>query len=150
MSTVFRATPADLTALVDLHQLVSGGHGPAPLTDLMHLCDRGLVLCAETDGQPCGLATGMIAAEELEIHMVVVHAAARRAGLGKLLLCALEAAAVSAGASRAFLEVRASNEGARALYTKAGYIVSRTRAGYYRDGEDAVLMHRHLETRCGD
>jgi ribosomal protein S18 acetylase RimI-like enzyme len=150
MSTVFRATPADLMALVDLHQLVSTGHGPEALTDLMHLCDRGLVLCAETDGQPCGLATGMVAAEELEIHMVVVHAAARRAGLGHQLLCALESAAISVGASGAFLEVRASNGAARALYTKAGYIVSRTRASYYRDGEDAILMHRHLETRCGD
>jgi ribosomal protein S18 acetylase RimI-like enzyme len=150
MSTIFRATRADLAGLVDLHQLVSAGHGPPPLTDLMHLCERGLVLCAKSDGQPCGLATGMVAAEELEIHMIVVHAAARRAGLGHQLLCALEEAAVSAGASGAFLEVRASNEGARALYTKAGYIVSRTRAGYYSDGEDAVLMHRHLETRCGD
>lgn len=150
MSTVTRAALTDLPALVAMHKLVSGGHGPDPLADLTHLLEKGLVLCAQTDGQPCGLATGMIAAEELEIHMIVVHAQTRRSGLGNRLLCALEAAACSAGASRAFLEVRASNEAARALYTKAGYIVSRTRAGYYRDGEDAVLMHRHLETRCGD
>jgi ribosomal-protein-alanine N-acetyltransferase len=41
---------------------------------------------------------------------------------------------------RVQLEVRASNQPARALYARAGFVVDGRRPRYYPDGEDAVLM----------
>ena len=76
--------------------------------------------------------------------------AARRKGLARRLVAALEARARDAGARVCFLEVRASNAAARALYSGLGYTVSGRRPTYYKDGEEAVLMRRDLqEPTCG-
>jgi ribosomal protein S18 acetylase RimI-like enzyme len=44
------------------------------------------------------------------------------------------------GASRAKLEVRASNEAAQALYRSFGFSAENVISGYYDDGEDAKLF----------
>jgi ribosomal-protein-alanine N-acetyltransferase len=57
---------------------------------------------------------------------------------------AVEAAA-AAGARRAFLEVRESNAGARAFYSKMGFVEAGRRKNYYREpAEDALLLSRTL------
>ena len=141
---------ADLPRLTGLVQLSSGSGGPDALEELRTMCRSGVVLCAWDGDAPVGLAMGRVAADELEIHSVAVHPEARRAGLGRRLVVALEQAGKDRGAAEVFLEVRASNTAARTLYARAGYTATGTRAAYYRDGEDAVLMHRALEERCGD
>ena len=144
MSTIRPAQQADLPALAALHRETLGAHGPDPEHDLADMAQRGLVLCAESNAGIVGLAVGMVAADELEIYAVVVSPPARRTGLGTRLLAALEQAALTAGATRAFLEVRQSNAAAQALYSRAGYTNSGVRPAYYRDGEDAVLMQQVL------
>ena len=49
----------------------------------------------------------------------------------------------SAGAS-AWLEVRASNVGAVALYEQLHFTERATRRKYYSDGEDAIVMCKEL------
>jgi ribosomal-protein-alanine N-acetyltransferase len=45
------------------------------------------------------------------------------------------------GAAHAFLEVRAGNTSALALYKKYGFVVAGVRPHYYKDNnEDAILM----------
>lgn len=44
-----------------------------------------------------------------------------------------------------FLEVRADNAGAIALYTQADFVEGERRKGYYKDGVDAILMSKDLE-----
>jgi len=46
-----------------------------------------------------------------------------------------------------FLEVRASNSKAIALYRKLGYRIIKRASGYYCDGEDAIVMGRILPIR---
>ena len=145
MTTIARAETADIAALAQLHLQIFGSHGPQPAQELSRMAERGIVLCARDPQGPVGLAVGMVAADELEVHTVAVAPQARRGGQGMRLLRALEEAAAQAGALQAFLEVRASNTAARALYLSAGYTVSGERAGYYHDGEDAVVMHRMLQ-----
>jgi ribosomal-protein-alanine N-acetyltransferase len=41
-----------------------------------------------------------------------------------------------------FLEVRVSNDKAKAIYEKYGFKVINVRKGYYADGEDAYVMRR--------
>jgi ribosomal-protein-alanine N-acetyltransferase len=81
--------------------------------------------------------------DELHINTVAVAAADRRQGLAITLLRQVIAEAVQAGASKATLEVRASNTAALALYERLGFHVAARRAGYYtRPEEDALILWR--------
>ena len=88
-----------------------------------------------------GFLIGRIAADEFEILNMAVSRAHRQSGIGsKLLESALEFSRI-AGSARAYLEVRASNEPAIALYARHGFTECGRRAQYYRDPvEDAVLL----------
>ncbi len=71
----------------------------------------------------------------------------RRCGLGSRLLDAVVAAARDHGKSAVWLEVRAGNAGALALYRRHGFETNGIRRNYYPDRagrEDAVLMSLSL------
>jgi len=100
---------------------------------------------AEQDRVIAGFLLGRIAADEFEILNMAVSRDLRRSGIGsKLLASALEFARV-AGAARAYLDVRASNQPAIALYVRHGFTECGRRVRYYRDPvEDALLLSLHL------
>lgn len=80
-----------------------------------------------------------VAAAEWEIENVAVAGPARRRGLGARLLGELLNRLRARGAEAVFLEVRASNQAARALYEKWAFVECGRRKAYYRDpGEDAL------------
>jgi ribosomal-protein-alanine N-acetyltransferase len=81
-----------------------------------------------------------IVADELHINTVAVDPAHRRLGLGAQLICQVMREAARRGATRATLEVRASNEPARRLYETLGFAVAATRAGYYTHPEEDALI----------
>jgi len=86
-------------------------------------------------------------ADELQIHNLAVREDLRRAGLGRRLLGLSLDLGRRRGARCAYLEVRASNAAAIALYTGAGFEVASIRRGYYEEPrEDALLMRRSLES----
>ena len=66
------------------------------------------------------------------------------AGRGRRLLEAALGLLESHGVGRVRLEVRPSNERARALYDSAGFSVLARHEHYYPDGEAALLMARSL------
>jgi ribosomal-protein-alanine N-acetyltransferase len=78
--------------------------------------------------------------DEAHISTIAAHPDWRGCGLGQWLMTVLMAAAQESGASRATLEVRASNETAQRLYAKLGYELAGRRRRYYRDGEDGLIM----------
>jgi ribosomal-protein-alanine N-acetyltransferase len=96
---------------------------------------------AEMEGRVVGILLGRVAADEFEILNLAVGKVHRRRGIAtKLVSEALEYSRIG-GAQQAYLEVRASNEGAIALYAKMGFRVCGRRPNYYRDPvEDAVLL----------
>lgn len=78
-----------------------------------------------------------------EAHVVIIgnRPSDRRKGIGELLLVAAIEAAIARGSRVLTLEVRASNEVARALYHKYGFREVGVRKRYYADNnEDAVIM----------
>jgi ribosomal-protein-alanine N-acetyltransferase len=79
--------------------------------------------------------------EEVRLMNLAVHESIRRRGVATALVSeALQAGAVQA-ATRAVLEVRASNHSAQALYRSMGFRHVSTRTKYYNNPvEDAVLM----------
>jgi ribosomal-protein-alanine N-acetyltransferase len=100
---------------------------------------RGWV--AEVNGQIAAMLVLWFIIDEVHIATIAVHPDYRRQGIGEqILLCALRSAK-GEGAQRAFLEVRAGNFAAQAMYRKYGFVFTGIRPGYYKDNnEDALLM----------
>jgi ribosomal-protein-alanine N-acetyltransferase len=83
--------------------------------------------------------------DEVHITKLTVSASCRGQGHGAGLLAFLEQAGKAAGGHVVRLEVRESNEIARALYREAGYEEVGLRKRYYAaSGEDAVVMVKAL------
>jgi ribosomal-protein-alanine N-acetyltransferase len=107
--------------------------------------NRYYVAAEGPGGELLGWAGVLVVADAAEIMTVGVVASARRAGTGRRLLDALLADAVRRGAREAFLEVRADNDAARAMYRSAGFDEVGLRRGYYDAGRvDAVTMRKAL------
>ena len=83
--------------------------------------------------------------DEWELENIAAAAAARRKGVGKQLLNEFIAHAKAEGGKGIFLEVRESNQNARALYRQAGFEETGLRKSYYSDPpEDAILCRLRL------
>ena len=82
---------------------------------------------------------------ELHINNVAVRHEYRRRGLGAFLLSRVLENARNLGVSVAYLEVRASNAAALALYERQGFRSIAQRPNYYSDPpEDAIVMSLYL------
>ncbi len=79
--------------------------------------------------------------EELRLMNLAVRESMRRRGVGRALVTEALRLGLEQAATRAVLEVRASNNPARSLYTRIGFVQISSRAHYYTNPvEDAVLM----------
>jgi ribosomal-protein-alanine acetyltransferase len=80
-----------------------------------------------------------------DIQTIAVSPDMRGQGIGREMMTTLLAEAGLREATRVFLEVRADNESAQALYRDLGFIPVGVRAGYYQpDAVDAVTMRCDL------
>jgi ribosomal-protein-alanine N-acetyltransferase len=105
----------------------------------------GLGLVCEALGCVTGFLIGRQVADEAEVLNLAVQFASRRRGQATALLSAAFEELRRGGATRAFLEVRASNTAAIAFYTSQGFSPCGRRTAYYRDpAEDALCMERNL------
>jgi ribosomal-protein-alanine N-acetyltransferase len=86
-----------------------------------------------------------VAAGEIHLMNIAVHPEMRKRGLGRLLMDKLVQTGVEEDARKIWLEVRPSNEAAKALYLRMGFTEVGRRRRYYTDtGEDAVVMALNL------
>ncbi len=97
----------------------------------------GLYLIVEEGGRILAQIGTKRVADELHVTTIAVRPRYRRRGYARALLEA--ALSSSPGTRRVHLEVRPSNEAARAFYGALGFEVTGRRVGYYGD-EDALLM----------
>ncbi len=99
-------------------------------------------LVAETDDNKIvAMIVSWMVVDELHIATFATHCDHRRHGIGSLLLAEALHDGRRLGMQHAFLEVRAGNEAAQAMYRKFGFEVTGRRPKYYRDNdEDAMLM----------
>lgn len=82
--------------------------------------------------------------EELRLMNLAVRESTRRRGVGGALVTEALRLGVEHAATRAVLEVRASNNPARSLYTRIGFVQIGCRPRYYTNPiEDALLMELH-------
>lgn len=93
-------------------------------------------------GQLAGYLCYWLIVGELQILNIAIAPMFRRQGLAEQLLDHVFSDCRQKGLERAWLEVRAGNDSAISLYRKQGFVADTVRSGYYRDGEDALLMVR--------
>jgi ribosomal-protein-alanine N-acetyltransferase len=90
-----------------------------------------------------GYCAARVVVDELQVMNLAVDARVRRRGLGRFLLRKCLALGERAGVRRAFLEVRAGNSAARALYADCGFVLLGRRKAYYAQPvEDALVLVR--------
>jgi ribosomal-protein-alanine N-acetyltransferase len=151
--TIEPAQPSDLSEVLAIER----GSFVAPWSRAAFEAELGkpyanLCLARSRSGEKAGAVIGYICfwlvADEVQVVNVAVHLAWRRRGIGKRLMrYALESAS-EAGANVAVLEVRRSNEAARALYEGLGFHAVRERPGYYPEfREPAVILELNLDKR---
>ncbi len=100
------------------------------------------------DGTIAGYIFFTAILDEGSVDNIAVLPSERRQGVASALLEAFHGCARTRGLTDLFLEVRPSNEGAAALYRKAGYQEVGRRKNYYLDPrEDAIIMKLEL-TPC--
>ena len=86
-----------------------------------------------------GFVIGRIAADEAEILSIGVAPEWQRRGIGRRMAEGLVRAARRAEVKRLFLEVAADNDAAMNLYSRAGFLGTGLRRGYYeRPGSEPV------------
>jgi len=81
--------------------------------------------------------------DQAHVTNVVVAAEHRRKGVARRLLVALAHGIIERGCVAWTLEVRASSEGAQALYRRFGFVPAGIRKHYYDNSEDAIVMWCH-------
>jgi [ribosomal protein S18]-alanine N-acetyltransferase len=79
-------------------------------------------------------------------HIITIDviAAARRFGVGSLLLRAAEDRLSAAGSTLVELETAVDNVSALSFYKRHGYSVTRTFPRYYSNGVDALMLEKNL------
>lgn len=81
--------------------------------------------------------------EILDIAVAVKH---KKQGVGSVLLDSVHSMLVAASAYECFLEVRESNEPAKALYAKKGYLPIGIRKNYYKNPkENAIVLKKKFD-----
>ena len=112
-----------------------------------YLSERHEFMVAIIDDRVVGYSITRVVVDESELLNIAVEPASRGQGIGGLLLDECMRRCAAAGAVEMWLEVRASNASARALYVTRGFSEMGVRKRYYESPrEDAVLLRVALRT----
>jgi [ribosomal protein S18]-alanine N-acetyltransferase len=105
---------------------------------------RHAFVACDDEGTVIGYVVAMRVDDVIDLHRIAVVPPARRTGVARALLRAVQQAGRDEGATRMLLEVSAGNEAALRLYEDAGFVEIDRRPGYYRDGTDALVLQAGL------
>jgi ribosomal-protein-alanine N-acetyltransferase len=139
------ATVADLPAMmaVEKHAATAAHWSAEQYEALFRASDPGRVaLIMQEESGVQGFVIARVVGEEWEIENIAIAGPACRRGLGTRLLGELLDLAKAQGAAAVFLEVRESNQAARALYEKWAFLESGHRRRYYKDPEEDAILYR--------
>ncbi|WP_096084745.1 ribosomal protein S18-alanine N-acetyltransferase [Agaribacterium haliotis] len=140
----------DVDALARLESAASPHGWSRQALEQASLAPKRLRLAMVSEGHWLAHAVFSFVADEAELLIISVHPAHRGQGLAQALI---RAAIDELGPTinSVFLELRASNDAAKALYNKLGFSLCGRRKNYYRSGvadgrrEDALLMRLDLK-----
>ena len=105
--------------------------------------DYSLWLVAVENGQLLGYVGSQTSMNETDMMNIAVTSSRRREGLGNILVTELIRELRNRGSNSLMLEVRVSNEPAKALYESLGFHQVGLRKNYYRNPkEDALILRK--------
>ncbi|MEO1194117.1 MAG: GNAT family N-acetyltransferase [Pseudomonadota bacterium] len=130
------AFPADAWDAASLLQLL-----PLPGVLAFHVLDE-----TAKGNQAVGFLLARAAVDEAEVLTLVVAPPYRRLRVAQGLILALNRHLKHQSITRLFLEVAARNTAARAFYCYLGFHIIGERKGYYRSGDDALVMQLDLSS----
>ena len=138
------ATPDDLGPIMALEQasFPTDAWSAAMMREELS-SPHGWYVVDEVAGQVAGYAglRAVAGSKDADVQTIAVAAASRGRGRGRALLHALLGEAARRGVREVFLEVRADNPVAQALYVAEGFTELGRRPHYYQpDDVDAVVM----------
>ena len=114
------------------------------LTDPKRICTGVIDL---ENKKLLGLYTAWLVADELQITSLAVDPIHQRKGLGKFLLSDLIKRSSLLQTNRIYLEVKDTNEPAKAFYKAMGFIIVGNRFNFYNDGSDALIFTKQLNKK---
>ncbi|WZH37438.1 MAG: ribosomal protein S18-alanine N-acetyltransferase [Microbacterium enclense] len=142
------ATLDDLDAIMALEHasFPTDAWSPAMMREEL-LSPHGWYVVAEEAGRPIGYAglRAVRGARDADVQTITITETARGRGRGRALLAALLDEAARREVHDVFLDVRADNPVAQALYASEGFVEVGRRARYYQpDDVDAIVMQLDL------
>jgi ribosomal-protein-alanine N-acetyltransferase len=144
------ATPADAQAIGAMSRdLIEHGFRwrwtPARIRRCLVDTATNVAVATAGDGERiAGFAIMRYADDEAHLVLLGVDPALRRRGIASALIAWHETAALTAGIGVAYVEARAANDAARALYRSLGYHEVQRVRGYYEGVESAVRLAKDL------
>ncbi|GIH45357.1 ribosomal-protein-alanine N-acetyltransferase [Microbispora rosea] len=148
-----RMTHEDLPAVMDIERTTFPADAWSEAMMRGELADQPRTrhyVVAEVGERVVGYAGLAAAGDQADVQTIAVLADHRRAGVGTALMDALLTEAARRGAVSVFLEVRADNPPAQAMYERFGFRRLGLRRRYYEDGTDAITMVKDLGPPHGD
>lgn len=135
------ATLADVDAVVALEALSF----PVPwrrefFVSEIDAMGRFNLVVTTPSGALAGYVFSMFFLDEMHVNKIAVDPSMRRRGIAAMLMDECFSFARLNGVATMSLEVRETNDGARALYRSLGFEESYRRPRYYPDGEAAIVM----------
>jgi ribosomal-protein-alanine N-acetyltransferase len=148
---VRQTQPADLDEVVRIeHQSMPDPWSAVAVAAELQVANSASWV-ATAAGRVQGYAFFRTCRPECELLRLAVEPESRSAGIGSALLRRGLDYLGQDGFTTCFLEVRSSNEGARRLYERSGFVRTGVRKNYYcRPAEDAVQYCRDLTGTKGD
>ena len=140
-------TPDDIDDVLALEEAAFTN----PWTRSMYLAElenRGVSYCflaRDANRRPLGFCSFWRVLDELHINNLAVLPELRRMGIGSMLLTFVLEKGRELGARRATLEVRRSNEQARVLYERFGFLAAGCARGYSKPVEDALVPAEDMQ-----
>jgi ribosomal-protein-alanine N-acetyltransferase len=146
-----RATPEDLDAIMTIENASFPADAWSRAAMAAELAgEHSHYIVDEEGGAVIGYAglRAVRAASDADVQTIALLEAYRGSGRGRALLQALLAEATARGARDVFLEVRADNPSAEALYASEGFVELGRRPRYYQpDDVDAIVMKLDLRAK---
>ena len=142
MNTIYSLKPSDLAAAYAIEQR-SHAFPWSEKTFVSNQGDRYFNLRLDVDGEMAAFAVTQVVLDEATLFNIAVDPAYQRKGLGRQLLEHLISELEKREVFTLWLEVRASNIAAIALYESLGFNEATIRRNYYptKEGrEDAIIM----------
>lgn len=149
MTVIVRdATHNDIAAIVSIERVSFSDAWTGAMFGSHLLPEPGNgFLVAEDESSVIGFAITRAVDDESELLNIAVDPSHRNRGMGGLLLDTAMDRCRSAGALEMWLEVRASNAGARTLYEARGFAAIGVRKRYYQaPREDAIVLRADLHS----